>query len=518
MSEPASGGEPVATAAPEARRIARGALWATVEVWGVELLQLLAFALLARLVGPEAYGLVALAMAFVLVPQNLLVHGGWIEALVQRPALSCAEVDSVFWLLAGLGLVSALLLLALAPWASSWFGLPELEPLLAALSVCPLLTSLMVVPAGLLQRRLALAPLALRSILGVAIGGAVAVALALAGAGPWALVANEIAWPLAGVVVLGLAAGHRPRPACSVRDLRAIGRFALGITGNQLVTLGEMLVPRLLLGWLAGPAAVGLWGLARKLFELSAELVSRPALRVALPGFARLSHDPARLSEGLATAVELTALLAVPGYLVGLVLAPDLVALAFGEPWREAGEALRILALAGPILPLGLLLTSAFAGAGRADLVLALGGAGGLVLLVLLLPLLGSGAFGVAAAFTLRGWLLLPVRLLLARRVLGVSVRRVLAPMAPVLGAGLVMLGALAMLKAMWAVRAPIGAPAAAAELALAAAVAALAYLLGLALFARPALGRAARGLRALRSDADREPARLTESRSDHHL
>lgn len=507
MRGPASGGEPVATAAPEARRIARGAVWATVEVWGIVLLQLLAFTLLARLVGPEAYGLVALAMAFVLVPQNLLVHGGWIEALVQRPELSRAEVDSVFWLLAGLGLASALLLLALAPWASSWFGLPELGPLLAALSVCPLLTSLMVVPAGLLQRRLALAPLALRSILGVGIGGVVAVSLALAGAGPWALVANEIAWPLAGVVVLGLAAGHRPRPAFSSRDLRAIGRFALGITGTQLVTLGELLVPRLLLGGIAGPAAVGLWGLARKFFELSAELVSRPALRVALPGFARLSHDPARLSEGLATAVELTALLAVPGYLMGFVLAPDLVAMALGEPWREAGEALRILALAGPILPLGLLLASAFQGAGRADLVLVLGVAGGLALLVLLLPLLGWGAFGVAAAFTLRGWLLLPVRLVLARRALGVSVGRVLAPMAPVLGAGLSMLGA------MWAVRAPIVAPAAAADVALAAAVGALAYLLGLALFARPALARAARGLRALRGEADRSAAGLRESR-----
>ncbi|BCX19333.1 MAG: lipopolysaccharide biosynthesis protein [Geminicoccaceae bacterium] len=512
MSEPGSGGEPVATAAPEARRIARGALWATLEVWGVELLQLLAFLLLARLVGPEAYGLVALAMAFVLVPQNLLVHGGWIEALVQRPELSRAEVDSVFWLLAGLGLVSTCLLLASAPLVSSWFGLPELGPLLAALSVCPLLTSLMVVPAGLLQRRLALAPLALRSILGAGVGGAVAVALALAGAGPWALVANEIAWPLAGAVVLGLAAGHRPQPAFALRQVRAIGCFALGITGEQLVTLGELFLPRLLLAAAAGPIAVGLWGLARKLFELSAELVTRPALRVALPGFARLAHEPRRLSEGLATAVELTALLAVPGYLVGVVLAPDLVATAFGEPWREAGEALRLLALSGPILPLGLLLTSAFQAAGRADLVLALGVAGGLVLLALLLPLLGWGAYGVAAAFSLRGWLLLPARLLLARRILGIAIGSVLRPLLPILLAGA------AMVAAALLVRGVLDEPASLASVGLAAGCAIVTYLLALPLVARPALRRAALGLRAARGGVDRRTARLKESGWGHHL
>jgi PST family polysaccharide transporter len=512
VSGAGSGGEPIPSAAPEARRIARGAFWATIEVWGVELLQLLAFLLLARLVGPEAYGLVALAMAFVLVPQNLLVHGGWIEALVQRPELSRAEVDSVFWLLAGLGLASALLLLALAPWAVSWFGLPELGPLLAALSLCPLLTSLMVVPAGLLQRRLALAPLALRSILGAGVGGAVAVTLAIAGAGPWALVANEIAWPLAGVVVLGLAAGHRPRALFVRRELRAIGRFALGITGEQLVTLGELFLPRVLLAAASGPIAVGLWGLARKLFELSAELVTRPALRVALPGFARSSHDPTRLSESLAVAVELTALVAVPGYLSGLVLAPDIVALAFGESWRGAGSALQILALSGPILPLGLLLTSAFQGAGRSDLVLTLGAVGGLVLLVLLLPLLAWGAHGVAAAFTLRAWSMLPVRLELARRVLGVPPGRVLTPLAAVAKAGLVMLAVI------WAARVAVTTGATVSDLALSAAAGLLGYLLGILTFARPALHRAVRGLRAVGKGPDPSPDRVKESRRDPGL
>ncbi len=491
----ARAGAPLPPPAPEARRVAEGALWATVEVWGVELLQLLVFTVLARLVGPEAYGLVALAMVFVLVPQKLLVQGGWIEALVQRRELAREEVDSVFWLLAGLGLASALLLAAAAPWAAALLDLPELAPLLRVLAICPFLTSLMVVPAGLLQRRLALAPLALRSILGVGLGGVVAVALALAGAGPWALVANEIAWPLAGVVILGLAAGHRPRLAWAPRRLAEIGRFALGISGEQLLQLGELLLPRLLLGWLAGPAAVGIWALARKLFELSAELVTRPALRVALPAFVGLRDDPTRLSGGLALAVELTALAAVPGYALALLLAPDLLAMAFGEPWRSAGEALRILAALGPLGPSAMLLTSAFQAAGRADLVLALAAAGVLLLLVLLWALSGWGVLGVALAFTLRGWLLWPVRLGLAHRMLGLAIAPVLAPLPPILLAGAVLLGTT--LAVRWLVEEPAGAPA----VALAAGAGAIAYLAALGLVARPALARAARGLGQLRAE-----------------
>ncbi len=492
----AAAGAPSSPPPPEAGRVARGALWATIEVWGVELLQLLVFTALARLVGPEPFGLVALAMAFVLVPQNLLVHGGWIEALVQRPNLDREELYSVFWLLAGSGFGASLILALAAPLVGSLVGLEAIVPVLRVLAVCPFLTSLMVVPAGLLQRRLALAPLALRSILGVGLGGAVAIGLAIAGAGPWALVVFEIAWPLAGVVVLGFAAGHRPGWTFSWRRIRPIGRFVLGITGEQLLALAELLVPRLLLGALAGPSAVGNWGLARKLFDLSAELVARPALRVALPGFARLHEERERLSNGLALAVELTALAAVPGYGLALLLAPDLVALAFGEAWREAGEALRILALLGPVVPLGLLLGSAFQAAGRADLVLLPAAIGTVLLLLLLVPLTAHGVLGVAAAFTLRGWFLLPVRLELARRALGVAPLAVLAPLSPILAAGAALVVATAGVRILL----PVPDPAGVAGIALAAAAGAGVYVGALVLLARPALRRAAAGLAGLRA------------------
>lgn len=466
----------------EAGRIARGAAWATLEVWGVELLQLLFFTLLARLLGPGPYGLVALAMAFVMVPQNLIVHGGWTEAVVQRPVLTREHVDASIVALVLAGLVSALVLLATAPLAVRILDLPPLGPVLATLSICPLLTSLMVVPAGLLQRELRLAPLTLRSLVGVSLGGTLALGMAMAGMEHWALVANEIVWPLVGAVFLGIAAGHRPRLACSRRHLAEMARFAAPITGEQAIVLGESFLPRLLLGLSAGPVAVGVWALARKLLDLSSELVARPAMRVALPVLAARADDSAQLARGLGLALQISTLFAVPGYAAAFAFGPELVGLVFGRSWTPAGEALAVLALAGPALAASMLLGTAFRAVGRPGLVARVALLGVVLLIPLLFVSLPFGVNGVATAFACREWLLLAVRLGLVRRVLAVRPWTLLAPLVRVGVAGVAMIVAM---KVAGDLLQPAGAPL---RLALGLAIGAVGYVAVLLLVARALL------------------------------
>lgn len=413
----------------EARNVARAAAWVTLEVWGTELIQLLSFTLLARLLGPESYGLVALAMAFVMVPQNMIVHGGWSEALVQRSSLSRRDVDCTFTALALLGVLSAVVLVLLAPLAAHLFALPELAAILAALAICPFLTSLGVVPIGLLQRELKLAPLALRSLLGAGIGGVVALVLALAGMGPWSLVANEILWPLLGAVVLNLAAGYRPQLILSWAPLADIARFARAVSAEQAMILLENFLPRLLLGATAGPAAVGAWALARKMLDLSLELLCRPATRVGLPVLVAGNNAPEERAGRLARVLELPGLIAVPGFVLCWLIGSELIALVFGAQWREAGVAFALLALAGPGQSMAVLLATGFQALGRPDLaarsaLFALGAF--VVLLALALP---WGVLGVAAAFAVRCWILFALRLGLLRSRFGIAPRELLTPL-----------------------------------------------------------------------------------------
>ncbi len=432
------------------QRSARGAFWATVEVWGIEFLQFLVFAALARLLGPEAFGLVGLAMIPILVANVFLAQGGWIEFVVQCRNLEQQHLETIFWAIIGIGATLGVTVVLTAPLLAEAFNESQLEALVLPLCVCPVIISLTVLPIGLLQRDLNLAPLALRSTLAMTVGGTVGIAMAIAGYGVWSLVAYEIALPLVGAVVLWRALKWRPRLRFSIAHLRQAIRFSTRVLGERLINLTEVLVPRAIIGGSLGAGAVGHWTLARKIFDLSAELVQRPALRVALPRFALAQREPAELSQILALAVELTALVTVPGYVALGLMAPEMVALSFGEGWRPAGHALMLFAMLGLITPLTQLSIAVLHGTGRVGWTLLLS-ATGFALLLLLLPAgLTHGIVGVAGAFLIRGWVLLGARLWVLRRKGGVCLGALPRAFAPSLAAGAVMAAVMGAAEAAW--------------------------------------------------------------------
>jgi PST family polysaccharide transporter len=483
------------------RRATRGAAWATLEVWGNEALQFVLFAVLARLLGPGVYGVLGLALILVLVGQTVLVLGGWIEALIRRPGLEPLHLDSVFWFVLGLGLGLAWLAWLGAPLMAWAFAVPELAEIVPWLALHLPLSSLNIVPLALLQRELRLAPLALRSTLGVAVAGAVGVTMALAGWGVWSLVAYQLTQPLVAILVFWSVERWRPRLRFSLRHWREIAGFSLNVIGERLLLLGENLLPRILLGWALGPTAVGHWALARKLFDLSAELVQRPLLRVALPAFSGAQAEPTRVGQMLALALDMAAAAAVPGYLVMLVLAPELVVTLFGAAWAPTAPALQILAAVGLVTPAQQILGALTWSYGRADWSLGVAAAGSVVLAIAMAALSPWGLVGIALAFGLRAVVVLPARLALAGRLLGTRPLSLLRGNLPIAAAGLAMLPVL--LAARAALAGQLGPLASLASLL---AIAGITYLAAMLALARPLLARAVALVRHARGDGSAGP------------
>ncbi|MFO1068501.1 MAG: lipopolysaccharide biosynthesis protein [Geminicoccaceae bacterium] len=467
------------------RRAARGAMWATVEVWGNEALQFVMFAILAKLLGPEAYGILGLALIFVLAGQTVIIAGGWMEAIIQRQDLRSDHLDSIFYFVCGLAMALAIGATAGAGWVADLFDEPMLGQVIPWLALALPIASFNVVPLGLLQRELRLAPLAVRGTVGVSVAGLVAITMALAGWGVWSLVAYELIQPLVGVVVFWTAQRWRPGVRFSWGALAEIAGYSARISGERIVMLGENLVPRIATGRLLGTASVGFWTLARKIFDFSAELVQRPAMRVAMPMFARAQSQPRALADMLKLSIELTALAAIPGYVLMLTLSPDLVLLLFGEPWLPAATLLQVLAVAGLFMPAQQLLAVLTQAVGRPGASLAAALLGFLILLVGMVALSPWGLAGIAAAYVLRTLGLVVLRALYLRQTLGLPLLRVFAGVPPLAGAGALMLGTVIAVEQAMGSGSPSVLDVAAQVLA-----GSGAYLLGLGLLARPLLRR----------------------------
>lgn len=432
----AENGEPSLTATA-----ASAAVWATGQVWGVRVLTLATYVVLARLLSPADFGVVAIALVVVSLAQ-VLQEQGLSQAIVQRPDLSRAHVDAAFWcisgvsaLLAGLVAGSALMLDRLVD------GSSDLRGVLLMLSPVILLSGGASVPTALLQRDLRHRALAARTLVSALLGSAVGIVAAVLGLGPYALVLQVLAATVAGLVALIVTVDWRPSPRFSraaARDMAAVGS---ALAGMQVLNEVRLRAPVLVVGALHPIAAVGLLSAGQRLHSTASDTVFAAVNAVALPAFSRARGDAQRLRRGMLVTLRAGSLAAVPTFGTLAMFAGDLVPLLLGEEWTGAGGVVSVLAVGGLVQVVTLPVHWALIASGRTRVPLLAAIAALALLFPLLLLLRSDGAVGAAAAMVLVTVVLTPVLVLDAVRGAGVltlaDIARALRP-AALAGAALV--------------------------------------------------------------------------------
>ncbi len=319
--------------------------WSFVLTGGQRLFGFLVTLVLAGLLGPTAYGTVAMAMVFVLFTQVFLLQG-LLPALIQRQGLSNRQLTSAFWLGMGLSIVLAGLAVALSGWWASVNDLPDLQLVIVAL--CPLLpiSALMLVQEAWLRKRLEFKKLAIRANVSVVVGGVLGLVSAAAGAGIWSLVIQQLATQVVGVIVLWRVSPWRPSLHFSWAEIRPLMSFSASASasavGGFLSTSGDALI----IGVFFGPAAVGLYQLATRVVQTVVEVMAMSLREVALPELARLQHDPDGIRHRLDSMLSLGARTTVP-LLAVIAIASPWFADVLGPSWADASSVIRILCLVG---------------------------------------------------------------------------------------------------------------------------------------------------------------------------
>jgi O-antigen/teichoic acid export membrane protein len=427
----ASSADPAAEVLPAPGRQSAGVSvrWSFAAVLGRQVPQFAAALVLARILGPDSYGVISAATVYVTLT-TLVLDQGLAAALIQRPTLDRALPGAV----ATVNLASAALLAGLtwllAPAVATFFNAAELTPLLRVLGLGLLLKGLAVTPRAVLQRELRFRPIGVADIGGGVLGAAAGITAAVLGAGTWSMAVQVLLTDLVIAAVL-LAASRGTAPNLRLGRLRGILPFSLRIFGSNALAYLSRNADNILIGRFLGVASLSLYAMAYRVLVVPVQMIGQTVNRATFPLFSRLLDQPDRLARALLTTLELLAFAAVPAMALVSVAAPELVALVLGAQWQATVPVLTVLALAGARETVCSVVGSVMRAKGAGRLIFRYEWLATGTQLAGIVIGLQFGILGVAVGVTAAGFALMPVLLVIQRRLTGVTVRDQVARLLP---------------------------------------------------------------------------------------
>jgi PST family polysaccharide transporter len=308
------------------------------------LLQSVATVVLARLLLPADYGLVAMVTAITGMAQAF-ADLGLSPATIQQPEINHEQVSTLFWINVGFGLALMSITASLAP-ALAWFYRDSrLVAITLVVSSTFIINGLRVQHDALLRRQMRFKALAVRDIISYLIAVSIAIILAWYGARYWALVAlplilNTTSLLLSWLMVRWLPG--LPRRGVGVRSIVKYG-------GNVAVSYFILNIARstdsILIGWRWGAGPLGLYSRASNLLMLPVRQLGIPASAVAIPAFSRIQADPDRLARYYLRTVNVIMWISAPIFGFLFVAAKPVIVLALGARWQEAAPVFQLLAI-----------------------------------------------------------------------------------------------------------------------------------------------------------------------------
>src|SRR5438445_87953 len=298
---------------------------------------------LARILDPKDFGLVGMVTAVTGV-LSLFRDFGLSTATVQRATIAEEQISTLFWINLAVGVLLALLSLAIAPVVAAFYHEPRLFAVTAVLATGLFFNAAGVQHAAILQREMRFTVLSLIDIISLFVSTAVGIGMAMGGYRYWALVVMAILIPFVGTVGVWLATAWIPsRPRLHV-GARSMMRFGGAVTLNSLLIYVATNFEKVLLGRFWGADAIGIYGRAFQLINIPIENLNSTASGVAFAALSRLQDDHARFKSYFLKGYSLVLALTLPITTACALFAHDMIFGFLGPKWHDAVPIFRLLA------------------------------------------------------------------------------------------------------------------------------------------------------------------------------
>lgn len=325
-------------------RSIRGGLVTLTSQGGQFVMQSISTVVLARLLVPAEFGIVAMVTAITGLASGF-ADLGLSEATIQRKEITHGQVSALFWINLAIGLGLMLVTAALAPVLATFYREPRLVDITLVLSVTFLIGGLRVQPDALLKRQMRFSSLAIRDLTSSALGVAVAIAMALRGAGYWALIALPLTLNFTQMTLSWVMVKWRPGPPRREANVGSMVTFGGNVAASYFIFNVNRNLDNVLVGWYWGAAPLGLYSRAYNLLMLPVRQLTAPASSVAVPAFSKIQDDHERFAHYYLRAISLIVWISAPLFGFLLVTANPVIVLVLGPQWREAAPVFQILVI-----------------------------------------------------------------------------------------------------------------------------------------------------------------------------
>jgi O-antigen/teichoic acid export membrane protein len=324
---------------------------------------------LARILVPQAFGLIAMITVFFELA-GALINSGFSQALIRAKTVEQRDLSTVFYANMALSLVVYTTLFVCAPFVADFYDQSELVMLIRVTGVVVLLNAFRIVQTAVLSRAMNFGAQTRANVSGVVVSGAAATAMAWWGMGVWSLVAQMVTASTVSAAMLWFASPWRPSLVFSPESFRPLFAFARSLMLEGILFALYRNAYPIVIGRFFSVEAAGLYFLAAKLNNFIAPVLTSAVQKASFPALSNFQDEDEILREKYRQILSLVLFAVSPAILLTAVVAEPLFVSLFGEKWRQAALYFQLLSAVGVLYPLNGLNVNIMYVKGRSDLVL----------------------------------------------------------------------------------------------------------------------------------------------------
>lgn len=353
------------------RKVISSLFWKLMERGGTQGVQFIVQIVLARLLLPEEYGIIALTTIFITIA-NVFIQEGFGVALIQKKKIEEADLSSVFFLNLIVAFLLYIIIFFTSPMIAQFYNQPILKNVLRVLSLTLFMGAINSVQNAIISRRMEFKRYFYSSISGIVLSGVIGIILAYLGAGVWALVANQIVNTLTITIVLWFTVKWRPKWIFSIKRIKELFSFGWKVLCSSLLNKIYSEMYGLVIGKIYSSELLGYYNRGQQFPKVIATNIDSSVSSVMLPTLASEQENKVKLKSIMRRAIMTSSFLLFPTMFGLAAVAEPMVKLVLTDKWLPCVIFIQMLCISNAFLPIHTANLQAINAIGRSDIFLRL--------------------------------------------------------------------------------------------------------------------------------------------------